>query len=223
MWTGARSKEKLGPKSRAAGNVEGPTEVTGYGAPQIRPAGFTPPPDRKNASVRPRRDAMAASAGVRLPRRWWSKHSAPIRRLAQGGATVAVSAPASGLAVTWFRLGGRPAMYLAGLPYFKRPGRLQIDVWRDSRHNRPRHAVISPAGRRPKSFSDVLRRVLPRWRPYLPQRWPQISRPRSPFKGSATRTSPSPSCRASRRFVQRCRAARALSSLSDSTRRKSRG
>ena len=60
-------KERLNPNSRAAGNVEGPTQVTGVWRTPDPPSGFTPPPDLGNR-IWYARDvtAMAKAAGVRL-------------------------------------------------------------------------------------------------------------------------------------------------------------
>jgi surfeit locus 1 family protein len=43
---GAVPKEKLDSASRAAGNIEGPTQVTGVWRIPDAPGGFTPPPDK---------------------------------------------------------------------------------------------------------------------------------------------------------------------------------
>ncbi|MES2472352.1 MAG: SURF1 family protein [Pseudomonadota bacterium] len=105
---GAIPKEKLSPKSRAAGNVEGPTQVTGVWRTPDAASGFTPPPDLKNR-IWYARDvaAMAAAAGVRL--------AAPVVVEADstpnpggwprgGGTVISFRNQHLGYAVTWFAL-----------------------------------------------------------------------------------------------------------------------
>ena len=59
-------REKLDPKSRVAGNVEGPTQVTGVWRTPDPPSGFTPPPDLANRIWYARDVAAMAGPGAQL-------------------------------------------------------------------------------------------------------------------------------------------------------------
>lgn len=105
---GAIPKEKLDPKSRAAANAEGPTQVTGVWRTPDPASGFSPPPDL-GKHIWYVRDvtAMAGAAGLTL--------AAPVVIEADatpnpggwpkgGGTVVSFRNQHLGYAVTWFAL-----------------------------------------------------------------------------------------------------------------------
>lgn len=105
---GAVPKDWLDPKSRAAGNIEGPVEVTGVWRTPDPASGFSPPPDIKQRIWYVRDvTAMAQAAGHRL--------AAPVVIEADatpnpggwpkgGGTVVSFRNQHLGYAVTWFGL-----------------------------------------------------------------------------------------------------------------------
>jgi len=120
-------REKLAPKSRAAGNVEGSTQVTGVWRTPDPPSGFTPPPDLGNRIWYARDVAAMAGPGVRLaaPVVVDADATANPGGWPKGGHTVvSFRNQHLGYAVTWFALAA--ALLCIWLAFHISKGRIRL-------------------------------------------------------------------------------------------------